>query len=153
MRSSIVVISDRLERGIAEHFSQAWGPVVPDQSIGLPEVLGGYLERLPLAAINQGLVDFAEIWHHSDGAAVVTRDNAHVTRRVFPVDGEIAPFHSTAMLDFIAEFGAPRILCIWGLGVSEEILEACSDSIIIYNSIDAPSLRVPPESVGTSTWC
>ena len=145
MRSSIVVISDRLERGIAEHFSQAWAPVFPDQSIALPEVLGGYLERLPLAAINQGLVDFAEIWHHSDGAAVVTRDNAHVTRRVFPVDSEIAPFHSTAMLDFIAEFGAPRILCIWGLGVSEDILEACSDSIIIYNSIDAPSLRVPPE--------
>ncbi|RYE54710.1 MAG: glycosyl transferase family 1, partial [Hyphomicrobiales bacterium] len=49
------------------------------------------------------------------------------------------------MLDFIHRHGAPRILCVWGLGVSEAILKACSDSVIIYNSIDAPALRVPPE--------
>ncbi|KQS96867.1 glycosyl transferase family 1 [Rhizobium sp. Leaf391] len=49
------------------------------------------------------------------------------------------------MLAHIAAFGAPDILCVWGLGVSEEILEACNDSYKIYNSIDAPALRVPPE--------
>ena len=145
LRSSIVVISDRLERGIGHSADADQAPGVPDGVHGLPKVVGGYLERLPLAAIRHGLVDFAEIWHHSDGASVVQRDSAHLTRRVFPVSGEAAPFHSSAMLDFIAEYGAPRILCIWGLGVSEAILKACQDSIILYNSIDAPALRVPPE--------
>lgn len=67
-----------------------------------------------------------------------------LTRRSFAADTD-APYHSEAMLEFIAEHGAPRILCVWGLGVSERILNACSASTIIYNSIDVPALRVPPE--------
>jgi glycosyltransferase involved in cell wall biosynthesis len=47
------------------------------------------------------------------------------------------------MLGFIAAFGAPDILCVWGLGVDEAILEACRQSVKIYNSIDAPALRLP----------
>jgi glycosyltransferase involved in cell wall biosynthesis len=57
----------------------------------------------------------------------------------------VAPFHSDAMIEFVRRHGAPRILCVWGLGVSEAVLAACADSIIVYNSIDVPALRVPPE--------
>ncbi len=32
-----------------------------------------------------------------------------------------------------------------GLGVSQDILNACGPSYKIYNSIDAPALRIPPE--------
>ena len=32
------------------------------------DVIGGYLERLPLAALNGGLPDCAEIWTHRRGA-------------------------------------------------------------------------------------
>jgi len=47
------------------------------------------------------------------------------------------------MLAHILRFGAPDILCVLGLGVEEDILTACAHSICIYNSIDAPALRVP----------
>lgn len=143
MQSSIVVISDRLEHGVSDAVGHDWAPAVPPADIPAPHVVGGYLERLPLAAICHGLVDFAEIWHHSDGGSALRRDSAHLARRVFPVDGDEPPFASSAMRAFIAAFGAPRILCVWGLGVTEDILEACRDSFIIYNSIDAPALRVP----------
>ncbi|WP_235935589.1 glycosyltransferase family 4 protein [Devosia aurantiaca] len=107
--------------------------------------MGGYLERLPLAAVHHGLVDFAEIWHHHRGAEPASRRESDVlTRRSFPMHSD-APFHSDAMIDFVRSHGAPKILAVWGLGVSEAMLEACRDSFIIYNSIDAPSLRVPPE--------
>ncbi|MBY3318623.1 glycosyltransferase family 4 protein [Rhizobium laguerreae] len=49
------------------------------------------------------------------------------------------------MLGHIAAFGPPSILCVWGLGVSEDVLLACRSSFKIYNSIDAPALRVPFE--------
>ncbi|RYG53657.1 glycosyltransferase family 1 protein, partial [bacterium] len=49
------------------------------------------------------------------------------------------------MLAHINAFGPPAILCIWGLGVSERIMAACADSYKIYNSIDAPALRIPHE--------
>ena len=111
-----------------------------------PPVQGGYLERLPLAAVQAGLADRAEIWHHhrGTGTAVFQGDDG-ITRRAFPVSGTAAPFHSDAMIDFIERQSAPRILCVWGLGVSEPILEACAESIKIYNSIDVPALRVPLE--------
>ena len=145
LSKGIVIISDRLQRGLVDASIKVTTPSTPDRLCGLPRVEGGYLERLPLAAIRHGIAEFGEIWHHSDSDYAEHRDSPHLMRRVFPVVGETAPFHSDAMLDFIAEFGAPRILCIWGLGVSEAILEACSDSVIVYNSIDAPALRVPPE--------
>ena len=109
---------------------------------------GGYIERLPLACLKWGLVDCAEIWTHWRGShPPETRSGAspHLTRRVFRMNGPEAPFASNDMLGHIAAFGAPHILCVWGLGVSEEILLACRDSFKIYNSIDAPALRIPPE--------
>lgn len=106
---------------------------------------GGYLERLPLSCVNAGLVDRAEIWHHHHGPGIGTADRGDgLVRRSFTVDSD-APFHSEAMLAFIRDHGAPAILCVWGLGVSEAILEACAQSTIIYNSIDVPALRVPFE--------
>lgn len=61
------------------------------------------------------------------------------------MNGSHAPFNSNDMLGYIQAFGAPKILCVWGLGVGEEILLGCRDSFKIYNSIDAPALRIPPE--------
>lgn len=146
LRTSIIVISDRVER---DHPSDGprydSAPTLPLPLAPLPPVMGGYLERLPLSAVNSGLADYAEIWHHSIGGGSFRQDSPHLGRRVFPLAEDKAPFHSEAMLDFIAAHGAPRILCIWGLGVSEALIGACRDSIIIYNSIDAPAMRVPPE--------
>ena len=40
-------------------------------------------------------------------------------------------------------FGEPAILCSWGLGVDASILERCSASVRVYNSIDVAALRIP----------
>ncbi len=109
---------------------------------------GGYIERLPLAALKTGMVDCAEVWTHWRGSEPPTEwigNSPHLTRRSFRLTGPDAPFASNDMLGHIEAFGPPDILCIWGLGVSEDILLACSDSFKIYNSIDAPALRIPPE--------
>lgn len=146
LRASIVVISDRVDHG-----HQAGGlrydtaPIGPPPDVTLPTVIGSYLERLPLAAVRRGFADFAEIWHHSATDGSYWPDSPHLSRRIFRLADGTAPFHSDTMVDFIRSYGAPRILCVWGLGVSEALLEACRDSIIIYNSIDAPALRVPSE--------
>ncbi len=147
LSDAIVVISDLVEAQLS--FSVQTPPAHPQAPARKTDsscaVTGGYLERLPLAAVRAGLANFVEIWHHHQACGIATqRDNDLLTRRAFPVDSE-APFHSEAMLQFIAEYGAPRILCIWGLGVSERILDACAASTIVYNSIDVPPLRVPPE--------
>src|SRR4051812_45159728 len=79
---SIVVISDFVEgwppnpvaqRTIAAS-TEAWAdrlngePFGPSENLSTSrdklDVVGGYLERLPLACIKAGLVDHAEIWHH-----------------------------------------------------------------------------------------
>ncbi len=113
------------------------------------EVRGGYIERLPLAAMRAELVDCAEVWTHWRGETPpLDRTDAAspwLTRRAFRLNGPDAPFASNDMLAHIQAFGPPEILCVWGLGVCEEILIACSDSFKIYNSIDAPALRIPPE--------
>ncbi|MCD7111761.1 glycosyltransferase [Rhizobium sp. DKSPLA3] len=109
---------------------------------------GGYIERLPLACLKAGLAESAEIWTHWRGCQPPeTRPgpSPHLKRRVFRMNGPDAPFASNDMLGHIAAFGAPHILCVWGLGVSEDILLACRDSFKIYNSIDAPALRIPPD--------
>ena len=49
------------------------------------------------------------------------------------------------MVEFVHAFGAPHVLLVLGLGVAPELLKACGNSLILYNSIDAPALRVPPE--------
>ena len=130
--------------------SGALGPA-PGADIGAAshpvDVLGGYLERLPLACVRAGIVDEAEIWHHWRGAdpGPFRRDNSVLVRRSFRIADEAAPFRSNSMRGFIAAFGAPHILCVWGLGVAADILDACANSFKIYNSIDAPALRIPAE--------
>ncbi|MDX8327494.1 MULTISPECIES: glycosyltransferase [Rhizobium/Agrobacterium group] len=120
----------------------------PSQSPKPVEVVGGYIERLPLAALKTGLVNCAEIWTHWRGETP-PRDTilpgSHLRRRMFRMNGEAAPFSSNDMIGHVEAFGVPSILCVWGLGVDENILEACRDSYKIYNSIDAPALRVPFE--------
>lgn len=110
-------------------------------------VVGGYLERLPLACVKAGLVDHAEIWHFARHPDVprVRRESPTLTRRVFRLDREGAPFVSGDLLGFVRAFGAPHILCVLGLGVAPEILDACGASLKVYNSIDAPAIRVPDE--------
>lgn len=145
LSAAVIVISDLVEQQ----------PSLDPQNIAIEPpadtadcvVVGGYLERLPLAAIRAGMAERAEIWHFHRGSDEIVSaadpQSPFLTRRAFPLSGDRAPFHSEAMLDFIAEHGAPAILCVWGLGVSEAVLEACADSTIIYNSIDVPALRVP----------
>lgn len=119
------------------------------------DVTGGYLERLPLAAVAGGLVDHAEIWAFAgcDGESDRGRGlpdgtpdpaNPALIRRVFRADGP-APYASSDAVDFIRAVGAPDILCVWGLGVDEALLDACAGSLKIYNSIDAPALRIPDD--------
>jgi glycosyltransferase involved in cell wall biosynthesis len=114
---------------------------------GAVPVAGSYLERLPLALVAAGIAEQAEIWHfwRGEGPAPFHRENAVLGRRAFRRDGDAVSFESSAMEDFVRQFGAPHILIVYGLGVAHAVLELCSDSIIIYNSIDAPALRVPPE--------
>ncbi|KQS51547.1 MULTISPECIES: glycosyltransferase family 4 protein [unclassified Sphingomonas] len=156
-RRSVVVISDWVDGQHPEHdrqpssllpahaaapVSQPWtGDLAP------AEVMGGYLERLPLALVAAGIVDQAEIWHHWRGEdePPFRRDNAVLARRAFRIDDKHAPFASSQMNAFVEAFGAPHILVVLGLGVAPELLALCANSIILYNSIDAPSLRVPPE--------
>jgi glycosyltransferase involved in cell wall biosynthesis len=108
------------------------------------DVTGGYLERLPLACIKAGLVDQAEIWHfHMSGPGHFERETPLLARRSFRITDAGAPRASDDLLWFIAEFGAPHLLLVLGLGVDRRIMDACAASTRIYNSIDAPALRVP----------
>ncbi|MDB5536805.1 MAG: hypothetical protein JWQ65_1680 [Devosia sp.] len=145
LSGTIVVIGDLVEARSTFIDEEAWPH--EDAVTRNPSVAGGYLERLPLAVVISGLADSAEIWHHHLGASIASGfdEAAKLMRRAFPLLHQDAPFHSESMLAFIRQHGAPRILCVWGLGVSEALLEACADSVIIYNSIDVPALRVPPE--------
>jgi glycosyltransferase involved in cell wall biosynthesis len=142
---------EEAEFGSVETFRQQWvsgarGPAPRAVDRNDVEVTGGYLERLPLAFIRKGLADCGEIWSHRRGAmpAVERDEGAPLLRRTFQMDGPEPPFASNDMLGHIEAFGAPAILCVWGLGVSEDIMAACRGSFKIYNSIDAPALRVPP---------
>ncbi|SFJ50260.1 Glycosyl transferases group 1 [Phyllobacterium sp. CL33Tsu] len=109
------------------------------------DVRGGYLQRLPLACINAGIVDRAEIWHHtrSEGNHELSPTDQALISRSFQLTGEGAPYVSDDMLAFLEVFGPPDILVVLGLGVCEDVLEACAASFKIYNSIDAPALRIP----------
>jgi len=111
------------------------------------QVRDGYMERLPLACIKAGLVDYAEKWHYifAPGERLSGLAQPLFGYRIFQIQSPAAPLHSPDMIEFIHASGVPHILCVWGLGVSEEMLLACRDSFKIYYSIDAPPLRVPPE--------
>ena len=108
-------------------------------------VVGGYLERLPLAAVRAGLCESAEVWTFSgtDDGASAAFEGAQPLQRRFRADGP-APYASTDVLAHLDIFGPPAILCTWGLGVDEDVLARCGDSVRVYNSIDAPALRIPP---------
>lgn len=148
---SLVVISDRIDWRDGAVTGAAWADVPVDErpwrpvSTPPPEVTGGYLERLPLACIAAGIVAQAEVWHHQHGGARVRYApvDPRFGYRAFRLDDPAPPFDNRDMVDFVRTFGAPHILVVYGLGVSVDLLEACANSIILYNSIDAPSLRVP----------
>jgi len=149
MSNTMVVISDRVDHGhCAAKIDDDFGGVTSPRfaAPAITSVSGGYLERLPLAAMISGLVSRAEVWHHhrSDCLLSSVGDDG-LTRRAFPLADEPAPFDSASMEQFLLEFGAPKILCVWGLGVSERVLCAAKHSFKIYNSIDAPALRVPAQ--------
>jgi len=160
-RRSVVVISDWVDgwppadpsTAPAPRDGSAWRALDPASRpwMGTADhrepVAGGYLERLPLALVAAGIVEQAEIWHHwrGEGDPPFHRDSPVLARRAFRLDHDHAPFASTEMIDFVRTFGAPHILVVLGLGVAPELLALCESSIILYNSIDAPSLRVPPE--------
>lgn len=164
----IVAISDFCDRVPpepsrfgADDFARAWAgapPPVPDPRDAV-RVTGGYLERLPLAMVAAGVVDHAEVWTFAgsdarfDSRAALdggpppgpARDRPGLLRRVFRADGHPAPHGSADMLAHVAAHGAPDILCVWGLGVSAAVMDACASSVAIYNSIDAPAVRIPPD--------
>jgi len=121
---------------------------MPDERSS-PPVVGGYLERLPLACVAAGLVDAAEVWRFAGDDAhrdIVGKSGpGGLIYRSLRADGHPAPYGSADALAYIAVHGPPAILCVWGLGVTEALLEACADSVRIYNSIDAPALRVPAD--------
>ena len=156
--SRVVVISDFQDGPIdhaqlpsVEAFQKKWQSIKqepePDEIHNFA-VEGSYLDRLPLACVRSGLVDRAEIWTHWRGAEPPSeiRDKASpLLRRAFRMNSFEAPFDSNDMIGHILTHGAPELLCVWGLGVSEDIMDACSASFKIYNSIDAPALRVPLE--------
>lgn len=111
-------------------------------------VAGGYLERLPLAIVRSGLADAAEIWSFTGTDAAPTglsQSPYGLGLRQFRADGHVAPYGSADLMDHVRTVGQPDILCVWGLGVTEQVLAACPDSILIYNSLDVDALRIPPE--------
>ncbi len=161
---SVVVISDRIEGGpwpgpapTPDEARAGWADAGPERrpwpaadmtaARAALEVAGGYLERLPLALVKAGIADQAEIWHHrqGDGPAPFDRAGPLLAYRALRPRDRAAPFASDDMLAFVAAFGAPHILVVLGLGVEAALLDACANSVRIYNSIDAPALRVPPD--------
>ena len=131
---------------IAPDYRAAWaraaagaGRAIPDA----PEVTGSYLERLPLAAVRAGLAETAEVWSFAGTDAARCADaGGRPLRRVFRADGP-APYPSADILAHLDAFGPPAILCTWGLGVDAAILARSAASVRVYNSIDAPALRIP----------
>ncbi|MGI4732827.1 MAG: glycosyltransferase family 4 protein [Janthinobacterium lividum] len=120
-----------------------WPPVPP----GAPTVAGGYLERLALAMVAAGHADGVEVWHHwrGPGPAPFRRESPWLARRAFRQRHEGAPVASDDMAAFVRTFGAPHLLLVLGLGIAPELLDLCAGSVRLYNSIDAPALRIPPE--------
>lgn len=154
----LVVISDHCSHGPPGPVmhQQQIDTILPPPPTGQVTVTGGYLERLPLAAIAAGIVDTAEIWSftgrcgesdaslgHAAGRA--DPDRPGLTRRVFRADAHDAPYGSAEAVRHLHQTGAPDILCIWGLGVGHDIMDAARGAITIYNSIDAPALRIPDD--------
>ena len=145
----IVVISDFCtivppEPGVTAQEQDA----PPQGKSGRVLVQGGYLQRLPLAAVRVGLADSAEVWSFTGSDSDPTGLSPMTSglgERKFRADPHNAPYGSAQMRAHILRHGAPDILCMWGLGVTAETLDLCADSIKIYNSIDVDALRITPE--------
>ncbi|WP_375381029.1 glycosyltransferase family 4 protein [uncultured Sphingomonas sp.] len=122
-----------------------WPPTPIGQT---PVVAGGYLERLALAMVAAGHADGVEIWHHwrGLGPAPFRRESPWLARRAFRLREEGAPMASDDMAAFVEVFGAPHLLLVLGLGIAPELLDRCANGVRVYNSIDAPALRIPPEA-------
>ncbi len=122
----------------------AWRQVAAEPAASIPTgVHGGYLERLPLAAAAAGLCSSAEIWSFSGtDRAAAAAEGSQPLRRCFRADGP-APYPSADLHAHLDVFGPPAILCTWGLGIEAALLERCRGSVRVYNSIDAPALRIP----------
>lgn len=140
----------------ADSYAERWRAAVPPgPAVGTDlaaarralRVAGGYMERLPLACVKAGLVDHAEKWHFwcPPTPCPSGLEQSLFGWRTFHLRDQRGPFRSEDMLAFLRVHGAPHILCVWGLGVAEEMLLTCKHSLKVYNSIDAPPLRVPPE--------
>ena len=161
--SRIVAISDFCSKTPPDPFTAApspfeayWRAAAAIQTPPRPPagVHGGYLERLPLACVAGGLCEQAELWTFAgtddpgvydsltDPARII-HDESGLIRRRFRADPHAAPYASQDILAHVRMFGAPDILCIWGLGVDAAVMDACADSITVYNSIDAPAVRIP----------
>ncbi|WP_283179999.1 glycosyltransferase [Gemmobacter sp. 24YEA27] len=156
MDAGIIAISDFCdpvpprESGIGPAaLCESWRNLPPSCPSLRPEVVGGYLERLPLSCVAAGLATSAEVWRFAGtdaGRDIAGKSGpSGLTYRTLRADGHGAPYGSAEALAAIRERGAPAILCVWGLGVTEDILTACANSVKIYNSIDAPALRIPFE--------
>lgn len=152
MAERIVAVSDHctplpvVAPGPPARSRPAWPRVPPPPAPPGPvAVTGSYLERLPLAAVRAGLADRAELWSFAGSDAARRPDDGGVPlRRVLRADGP-APYSSADLLAHLDACGPPAILCVWGLGVAADILARCRSSVRVYNSIDAPALRIPPE--------
>jgi glycosyltransferase involved in cell wall biosynthesis len=144
---SIIIVSDRIEYSEEKLASSALGTDLQTTGhLPQPAVEGGYLERLPLSCIAAGIVERSEVWHHViGGGQSLQRAIAHLTYRGVPADGPESPVKSRSMLELFQRHGAPHILVVFGLGIDATLLDACANSVRIYNSIDAPSLRIPED--------
>ena len=145
----VVAISDFCTRvppdPVAAPFLDAIPPLRLEANVA---VTGGYLERLPLACVRYGLADAAEVWNFtgSDADPVGLIASPHsIGRRRFRADGHAPPYGSAHMLHHIRTVGEPAILCVWGLGVTQDVLAACPNAVTIYNSLDVDALRIPVE--------
>ena len=154
--SRFVAISDHFDAGSAIHKATSadvdldWKNDAPTVYVSGPvNVVGGYLDRLPLAAVAAGLVEKAEVWsfsaHDRPEIALSQGSPTRLTRHVLRADSGVAPYRSDDALACIRRQGPPEILAVWGLGVDETLLDACRDSLKVYNSIDAEAIRIPPE--------
>ncbi|MXO92347.1 glycosyltransferase [Erythrobacter arachoides] len=143
----IVVISDRIDWTSSSPEELVHAPSAGQGENGGPQVVGGYLERLPLALIAAGRFRHAEVWHHviDPRAAGETKVSAWLSRRAFPIDDTSAPYASTAMAEHFRQHGPPDLLIVYGLGVVAEVIAAARGAVVVYNSIDAPALRVPED--------
>ena len=119
----------------------------PARTPSAAAVRGGYLERLPLAVVRAGLADSAEIWSFTgdDTPTGLSTQSGQPAHRRFRADPHPTPYGSAQMMAHLARHGAPDILCIWGLGVTQSFLAACPDAIKIYNSLDVDAIRIPPD--------